>query len=279
MEITKKIHLLKIDFSVQITPEISLPRFVNVLILFGNSITVIDSGVKNSYPFIYDYIQKQGRKISEIKTLILSHAHPDHIGSASKIKKDTGCKIIGHLNEKSWIENIDEQYKMRPVPGFYGLVDESVKLDTVLTGGESLTFDDDIHAKIINTPGHSKGSFSILFKDDSVLFTADSLPVENDIPTYDNFKELKKTIQNIKSIPDYKTLLSSWMSPLEDKANIVSFIEKGDQYLDRLDSCVKKHYSDKEEKPLDNCAKVIHELGLPVTFVTPLVDRAFKTHV
>jgi len=111
MEISKEIHLIKMDFSVQISPEKSLPRFVNSIIIFGNYITVIESGVKDSYKLIYDYIESNNRKIDEIKILIFSHSHPDHIGSAKRIKSDTGCRVIGHSLEKEWIENIDLQFK------------------------------------------------------------------------------------------------------------------------------------------------------------------------
>ncbi|MDP4209703.1 MAG: MBL fold metallo-hydrolase [Bacteroidota bacterium] len=279
MKITENIHLLKIDFSVQITPEKSLPRFVNSLIIFGESITVIDSGVKNSYRLIYDYIEKNNRKIGEIKTLILSHSHPDHIGSAKKIKMDTGCKVIGHLLEKDWIENIDLQFKNRPVPGFYSLVDESVKLDNLLTGGENLELDKGITISIINTPGHSKGSFSILFKEDSVLFTADSLPLANDIPTYDNYTDLKKSLSLLKSINDYQILLSSWTPPLSDKNEISKLIIDAENYLNKLDIAVKEYYLQDELNALDNCGKVINALGLPPVFVVSLVDRAFRTHL
>jgi Zn-dependent hydrolases, including glyoxylases len=279
MKITENIHLLKIDFSVQITPEKSLPRFVNSLIIFGESITVMDSGVKDSYRLIYDYIEKNNRKIDEIKTLILSHSHPDHIGSAKKIKMDTGCKVIGHLLEKDWIENIDLQFKSRPVPGFYSLVDESVALDELLTGGENLELDKDITIFIINTPGHSKGSFSILFKEDSVLFTADSLPVANDIPTYDNYRDLKKSLSLLKSINDYQILLSSWTPPLSDKKEISKLIIDAENYLNKLDIAIKEYYLQDELNALDNCEKVIKALGLPPVFVVSLVDRAFRTHL
>jgi glyoxylase-like metal-dependent hydrolase (beta-lactamase superfamily II) len=278
MEITNKIHLLKIDFEVQITPEKSLPRFVNSLIIMGDSITIIDSGVKNSYKLIYDYIEKNNRKISDIKTLILSHAHPDHIGSANKIKTDTGCNVIAHFFEKDWIENIDLQYKLRPVPGFYNLVDKSVKVDSLLVGIDDLKLDKDINISTFNSPGHSKGSFSILFNEDKILFTADSLPLENDIPTYDNFKDLKESITLIKSVNKYKTLLSSWTAPLNDKNEIEKLINDGEKYLDRIDVAVKKFYPEKESNPLDNCRKVINDLGLPPVFIVPLVDRAFRTH-
>jgi glyoxylase-like metal-dependent hydrolase (beta-lactamase superfamily II) len=278
MEITSKIHLLKIDFSVQITPEKSLPRFVNSIIIFGDTITIIDSGVKDSYIHIYDYIEKNNRKVSEIKTLIISHSHPDHIGSANRIKNDTGCKVIGHVNEKDWIENIDMQYHIRPVPGFYNLVEEPVTLDLALIGGEELSLSKDITVRVINTPGHSKGSFSMLFKEDMILFTADSLPLENDIPTYDNFKELKNSVATIKSLHNYKSLLSSWTAPIYDKNEIQLLIENGDKYLDKLDLVVKEYYLQNESAPLENCRKVITTLGLPPLFVIPLVDRAFRTH-
>ena len=278
MEITKKIHLLKIDFAVQIAPDKSLPRFVNSLIILGDSITIIDCGVKNSYKLIYDYIEKNNRKISDIKTLILSHAHPDHIGSAQKIKTDTGCNVIAHFFEKDWIENIDLQYKLRPVPGFYNLVDKSVKVDTLLVGVDDLTLDKDINISTINTPGHSKGSFSILFNEDKILFTADSLPLANDIPTYDNFKDLKESITLLKSVKNYKTLLSSWTAPLYDKNDIAKLFNDGENYLDKIDTAVKEYYSEKESNALDNCRKVINALRLPPVFIEPLVDRAFKTH-
>ena len=278
MGITNKIHLLKIDFSVQITPEIALPRFVNSLIIFGETITIIDSGVKDSYKFIYEYIEKNQRKVSEIKTLIISHSHPDHIGSAKRIKNDTGCKVIGHFQEKNWIEDIDLQYKNRPVPGFYGLVDESVELDELVMGGECLVLDKDITVSIINTPGHSKGSFSMLFNEDSILFTADSLPLANDIPTYDNYKDLQNSLQLIRSLTNYTILLSSWTRPLRDKNEIAQLIAEGEEYLHTLDAAVKQHYSQKESKPLENCKKVITAMKLPPVFVIPLVDRAFKTH-
>jgi len=278
MEITTKIHLLKIDFAVQIAPGKSLPRFVNSVIIYGDNITLIDSGVKDSYRHIYEAIEKNNRNISEIRTLILSHSHPDHIGSANRIKSDTGCKIIGHLFEKEWIENIDLQFKFRPVPGFYNLVDKSVVLDGYILGGEKMKLDSNIHISFINTPGHSKGSFCISFSEDSILFTADAIPLENDIPTYDNFYDLKESLKIIKSLDNYKILLSSWTSPLFDKNDISRLISAGEKYLEKIDSVVKKQYIQNELNPLDNCKKVIKELKLPRIFVNPLVDKAFRTH-
>jgi len=118
MKLTEKIDLLKIDFEIILSPEKKLSRFVNVIIIFGDKITVIDTGVKGSEEKLFACIEHNHRDISDIETVILSHSHPDHIGSANKIKELTNCKILAHESEAAWIENIDLQRKERPVPGF-----------------------------------------------------------------------------------------------------------------------------------------------------------------
>ena len=117
MKITDNIHQLRIDFNIQFAPDKILPRFVNVIIVFGDRITLIDTGVKGSETAIFDYIRQNGYSMADIDRIILSHAHPDHIGSAARIKALTGCKVLAHESEREWIENIDIQLAHRPGPG------------------------------------------------------------------------------------------------------------------------------------------------------------------
>jgi len=69
MKLTETIHQLRIDFEITISPERKIPGFVNVLIILGKNITLIDTGIKNSEKKIFDYIRQIGRDISEIKTV------------------------------------------------------------------------------------------------------------------------------------------------------------------------------------------------------------------
>lgn len=110
------------------------------------------------------------------------------------------------------------------------------------------------------------------------LFTADSLPLANNIPAYDNYTDLKELLLSIKSINDYKILLSSWTPQLSDKEDILKLIIDSKNYLNKLDIVVQEYYSQNELNPLENCRKVIKSLNLPSAFVIPLVDIAFKTH-
>ncbi len=279
MNLNSTTHLLKHPFEIQFPGGQKMPRYVYSLIIFGKEITLIDSGVKDSYKSIFEYIEKQGRKPSEISRLILSHSHPDHIGSAAKIKEQTGCKVLAHIEEKEWIEHIDLQCQKRPVPGFYELVDQSVKVDEFVEHNQILKVDDNINLKIYHSPGHSKGSINIEFLEDNILFTADSIPLKNDIPNYENYFDLIASLVQIKLNKTYKLLVSSWTEPLSDKDKIVQLIAEGEEYLKKIDNLVNIYYSEKVEKPFESCKKVIDELKLPLLLVNPIVERAFRTHL
>jgi hydroxyacylglutathione hydrolase len=279
MKLTQKIHLLPIDFEITLSPEKILSRFVNVIIIFGDKITVIDTGVKGSEEIIFKYIEENYRSTSEIETILLSHSHPDHMGSADKIKEQTDCKILAHESEIGWIENIDKQNKERPVPGFYNLVDRSVKTDGVLEDGQILKAAHDITLEIVHAPGHSKGSLNILFKEDSILFTADSIPLKNDIPNYDNYTDLLKSLNTIKGNTDYTMLLTSWTPPLANRIDIKRLISEGEEYILRIDTAVKETYIGDEVEPFVFCKRTLEKLKLPSFPVTPIVDKAFKSHL
>jgi glyoxylase-like metal-dependent hydrolase (beta-lactamase superfamily II) len=278
MKLTDKIHMLQIDFKIILGSDQMVPRFVNVLIILGEKITLIDTGVKGSEGKIFAYIRGFGREPSEIQSVILSHSHPDHIGSVARIKELTGCKVLAHPFEKEWIENITLQNKERPIPGFYSLVDRSVKVDGDLSDGQIIPADEDIPLEIIHSPGHSKGSVNIFLKD-KFLFTADSIPLKNDFPNYDSYPDLIQSLNHIKEKRRYTMLLTSWTPPLDDMFEAYGLLSEGEEYLKLIDVLVKKNYRNAETEPLSCCRETIEQLGLPSFMANQVADRAFRSHL
>jgi hydroxyacylglutathione hydrolase len=279
MKITDQIHLLKHNFLIPVSPDKSFNRFVYSLILFSDEITLIDSGVKGSYEGIFAYILKNGRSTEDITRLILSHSHPDHIGSAAEIKARTGCVIMAHEAEKVWIENISLQNQQRPVPGFFNLVDRSVTLDHTVTDNEEVRLGLKWYLRVIHTPGHSKGSLSFHFPNDKLLFTADAVPLENDIPNYDNYFELMNSINTIRKMSDTEILLSSWAEPAIGNKEIQFLIAKGEKYIENIHQAVMQYYAVQDKANFENCQNLINSLGLPAAFINPLAHRAFLSHL
>lgn len=101
-------------------------------------------------PF-YKYAQEQQVTITDI---IETHPHADFVSSHTEIARKTGCNI--HVSEK-----LEAKYK------HHGLKD-----------GDILPLNADIQLKILDTPGHSPDSISILLQEkgrDKIVFTGDAL--------------------------------------------------------------------------------------------------------
>jgi glyoxylase-like metal-dependent hydrolase (beta-lactamase superfamily II) len=279
MKIRENIHLLKIPFKIQVSAEIIIDRFVNCFIIEGKQLTLIDTGVAGSEKVIFEYLKKIGRKPEEISLILLTHAHPDHIGSAKTIKELTKCRVAIHEAEKNWVEDIDLQYKERPVPGFKNLVAGSCKVDTILKDENLLDIENDITIKIIHCPGHSSGSVSYWYQQQNALFSGDAIPVKNDIPIYDDYQASLKTLEKLENMPYPELLLSSWDSAKKvDEVEIA--ISDGIETLYLVHKAWVEANKEFKENDFQTLTKIVLEkMGLPSRFVNPLFLRALKSHL
>jgi glyoxylase-like metal-dependent hydrolase (beta-lactamase superfamily II) len=175
MKITERVHALKIPFKVPVSPQNTVARFVFVYLIFGKKIWLIDTGVAGSGKIIEDYVEKAGRNPSEIESVFLTHAHPDHIGSAKYFKDCRNCRVFIHQAEKHWVQDTDLQCSQRPVPGFKSFVEGPVNVDDTLEDNDNILLDDELTLKVFHTPGHSAGSVSYFFERDKVLFCGDAV--------------------------------------------------------------------------------------------------------
>jgi len=277
MQVTERIHAISIPFKIDIAPEMTMDRSVFVYLVFGAKIHLIDSGVSGSESIISGYIKKQGRDPEEISSLILTHSHPDHIGAARSIKNQTGCCVFAHRQEQDWIEDVGRQYKARPVPGFQSLVEGSVKVDNLLDGDELLELEKDVICEITHTPGHSRGSISLLCEAEKALFTGDALVFPGDLPIYEDISESLESIKALRQIENVENLFSSWEPPIQGHDNIRKRMDESIVYLQHIHAVVNRSNNGEPQNSMELCEKVVSELGLPPFAVNPLVAKAFAS--
>lgn len=277
MEINERFHALRINFEIPISPDRTIDRFVFVYLIFGEEITLIDSGVWGSDRLIFEYLKKAGRDPKEISTLILSHSHPDHLGGARAIQEFTGCVVYAHEAEKHWIEDTERQREERPVPGFSTLVGGPVSVDRLLADGQILTLAEKMPCRVIHTPGHSPGSIALYFEKEMLLFSGDAVPLPGDLPIYDNLADCVSSIHKLRNMGKVETLCSSWEDPLKGAEIIV---RRGDQalaYLEKIHESVLRAREQGKEDLMELCRQVIGELGLPPFAANPLTARALAS--
>ena len=279
MQISDKIHALKVPFQITDKSGLKVPRFVYVYLIYGEKICLIDSGVASSEQFIFDYIRKTGRQPEEISLLVLTHSHPDHVGAALAIKKASGCAVAAHAAEKAWIEDVALQSRERPVPGFHSLVGGSVKVDRVLEEGDILDLGKSLNLEVIHTPGHSIGSISLWLSEEGMLFSGDAIPLPGEMPIYDDPMASVKSIKRLKAIVGIKVLLAAWDQPRKGE-EAYRIMEESLGYLQRIHEAVIKIAG--KQPTLDSMEltkMVLKERRLPETMSNPMIARSFQANL
>ncbi len=276
MQITEHVHALKIPFQVTEPSGRKIPRFVYIFLIYGRKICLIDSGVASSEQIILDYLNKTGKSPKDISRLILTHAHPDHIGAAKALKSISGCAVAAHAAEKTWIEDVDLQARERPVPGFKSLVKGSVPVDIILQDGDVVDLGEGLSLQVLHTPGHSQGSISLWLPQEGALFSADAIPIEGAMPVYEDAQASALSIRRLKSVQGIKVLLAAWDEPRQGTEAYRS-MDRGLDYLQRIHNAViKVEDLDVQLDSMELCGRVLEELGLPKAMANPLVARSFQ---
>jgi len=138
----------------------------------------------------------------DIKFIILTHGHIDHVAALKEVKEATGAKVAIHTDDASslqgqsfFAEQFGLSYQVPPSP------------DGLLKDGDSIDIGD-LHFLVLHTPGHSPGGICLLGQ--GVVFSGDTL-FNYGIGRYDlpggDYSQLMKSIDTkLMVLPDETTV-------------------------------------------------------------------------
>jgi metallo-beta-lactamase class B len=115
---------------------------------------LVNAGLEDSVPGIRASVAKLGFKLSDIKILLISHAHFDHDAGAARIKQLTGAKYMVMDADVPVVESGGKD------DFFYGQAKDMryppAHVDRVLHDGDTVKLGDAVLTAHL-TPGHTKG--------------------------------------------------------------------------------------------------------------------------
>jgi hydroxyacylglutathione hydrolase len=123
---------------------------------------VIDPG--GDAPLILDRVEQLGLNIKQI---VNTHGHIDHIAANRPVKEATGAPIAIHEDDAEWLVTDQGAYAR-----MLGVLSPGPPADVLLSEGDEISFGDE-SLKVIHTPGHSLGGISLV--GDGVVFCGDTL--------------------------------------------------------------------------------------------------------
>jgi hydroxyacylglutathione hydrolase len=105
----------------------------------------------------------------QVKQIVVTHAHIDHVGGAMKLRAATGAPILLNQNDYTLLKMLDVQAAWIGVPPPGNVdIDHSISdLDKVQAGS--------LVAQVMQTPGHTEGSICLYFPAQKKLIAGDTL--------------------------------------------------------------------------------------------------------
>lgn len=193
----------------------------NCFLVDDSELALIDTGLPRNTKRIIDYISRElHRQPSELKTIILTHCHADHVGCACKLKDGTGAEVAAHKEDAGFIDG------SKPALGPRGVIRilfkllsplmkvKKVRVDLLLDEGDTIA-----GLQVVHVPGHTPGSIALLDPVRRVLFTGDALMYRNGkvTPPPERFAWdpglVKRSVEKIGTL-DFDTMLGGHGEPL-----------------------------------------------------------------
>jgi len=113
---------------------------------------LLDTAMTESGPLVRANIEALGFKLKDIKIMISSHAHFDHVAGHAEMKAATGAKVYATKADAEILESGGKK-GFHPLTPYY----KPVKVDKLLNDGETVRLGD-VAMTAHLTPGHTEGN-------------------------------------------------------------------------------------------------------------------------
>jgi glyoxylase-like metal-dependent hydrolase (beta-lactamase superfamily II) len=181
-----KVHRISVPTPFYVGP-------VNVYLIEEDPLTLIDAGPRddNTLEALRSGLSRLGHKLSDIKRIIISHAHADHYGLAQLIVEESGATAYIHEWDAPAVGAETDYAAYRRLLTAAGVPHEAIDrmeagyekfkgfaypLDRVetLKDNDEILFDHE-SLTVVHTPGHTPGSICLLRTSNRLVFASDTV--------------------------------------------------------------------------------------------------------
>ena len=187
--------------------------FVNAYLLKANQgYILIDTGLSMHWPRLEKELLDADCLPDQLRLVVITHGDTDHAGNCAELQKKYHARIAIHDGDLEMVRTgkpVKRKIKgMRGrifrLLGMLGMRRKGMSLNTfepniILKDGQELS-EYGLSARVIHTPGHTKGSIAIL-TDDGRLFIGDTISNRKEpasAPYIENALELRQSISALK---------------------------------------------------------------------------------
>ena len=177
------------------------PRGLRSFIVTGDRPFLVDTGIPGSAPAILAALTEANIEPADIALIVITHAHVDHAGSADELQRATGAPILAHPLDAAALatgssepvvgrtpaaQAFAEQIAARRADAPPGPAFAPVSATETGDDGADLQAAYGIDARVIHTPGHTRGGLTVVLGNGEAL-VGDLIDRVNDAPSLAGF--------------------------------------------------------------------------------------------
>lgn len=152
--------------------------YAHTALLVDGRLILIDTSSEADAKGLLKNLDQVRVKPKDITTIFITHVHPDHVGGLARIKRDSPAKVAASKIEATYIA---KKSVYDGPPGAASQKQPPTPVDAALEDGQ--TYDG---LKVIYTPGHTRGSISLLDEAHSLLVVGDAANNEEGLRPMDD---------------------------------------------------------------------------------------------
>ncbi len=194
-----------------------------VYLIEGREDILIDAGSGRNPERIVDNISEAGILSNNIKYLLLTHCHIDHIGGANYFAQHFRLKIVAHKSDAGAISTGDQ---ILTAALWYNIKASPVNIDIKLKGDSGTIENIETRIEWLHIPGHTPGSIAFILRDkkNTILFGQDIHgPLSKEFGS--NKDDYKKSLLKLIDL-DADILCEGHYGVIKGRENIKNFIKQ-----------------------------------------------------